>query len=135
MKDFLSLFLSGLAVYLFQVPVDYGGWVAPILAALAAAITAYSHIRQKKIETKQSAQDTVIKAWERLFDQKQGEMRDIRTRLRDAERHIRICDKTQMKLVMQLMKQGVDVDLDTIWKEIEAFELSNSPTAPDKKDG
>lgn len=123
--------------------IDWGGTVvAPIAAAIAAAVTVYGRWKQARdrtrsedvrrqleaeinqAKTKQEAQDKVVDAWSQLFQTKSAEMNDVRSRLTAQERHTRICEKTQLKLVAQLIKSGVDVDLDAILKDLESVELT-----------
>jgi hypothetical protein len=115
---------------------DYGGYIAPVVTVVLAAFTVFSQVRQKRIEAEliktknehEAAKD-VLEGWKKLTEA-QGqtiqnhslEFRDLRSRLRTSEAHVRLCDKSHYKLVIQLLKQGVDIDIDKIFDDLHVFE-------------
>lgn len=104
---------------------DYSNWIAPAIAAVATIITVLGQIKQKRLEVamstaavKQEATERAMTAWELLFKERSGELRDIRRRLLVSERHTRICEKGQLKLVAQLIRAGVDIDVEKILDDL-----------------
>ncbi len=130
-----TLLYIGLGLLLYQAErpsFDYGTGFAAVGTALVAVFTIWNQIQQNKLkarvtvaESAASSVKEVLEAWKRVVeardkigDMTTTELDRVRTRLGQQEAHTKFCERGQFKLVLLLIKAGVEIDIDKLFGDL-----------------
>lgn len=122
MNNYGTVICFVLLLFQDKAPPDYAGYIAPVLAALATLFTGYGAWQQSKSKGKTDSVESALKAWQLVFDRQGKEIDALKDSGREDRIHREICDRRLLRIVAQLQKAGIEIDLERIIGDVSKLE-------------